>query len=431
MDRISQLPDELLLKILALLPSMKDVVDTMLLSKRWQFLWMMVPTIKYNDTLDRYSKHKYGSFSLFVDKSFSKHEAPIIETLLFKLDHISGCGNIQAWMRSADKRCVRELIIQIDTLTFKKPVSLPWSLFSGGCRMLVTLKLTNAVLVDDFTSQISFPSLKTLSLESMKYPSGEFVKKLLSNCHVLENLVVEQCHVDSVNIFTVIVPCLKSLVMKTLNTRVGNDAQGFVIDAPSLEKFNILHSSGFCIFENDMTKVVDANLVVVNWKLWKKLGSIASFKRLYLCVPSSKDVYTARSVFTSLVHLKICTCETEWVNLLMRVLGDSPNLRALKLDQCHPLRSYEPRPCWNPSWNEPSSVPECLLSNLETFEWVTYEGAEEEIEVVAFVFRSAKYLKKAAINIHSKTNDTDKKLEVIKELFSSSRGSPACVLELR
>ncbi|CAF1698818.1 BnaC03g13640D [Brassica napus] len=229
MDRISQLPDELLLKILALLPSMKDVVDTMLLSKRWQFLWMMVPTIKYNDTLDSYSKHKYGSFSLFVDKSFSKHEAPIIETLLFKLDHISGCGNIQAWMRSADKRCVRELIIQIDTLTFKKPVSLPWSLFSGGCRMLVTLKLTNAVLVDDFTSPISFPSLKTLSLESMKYPSGEFVKKLLSNCHVLENLVVEQCHVDSVNIFTVIVPCLKSLVMKTLNTRVGNDAQGFVI----------------------------------------------------------------------------------------------------------------------------------------------------------------------------------------------------------
>ena len=101
------------------------------------------------------------------------------------------------------------------------------------------------------------------------------------------------------------------------------------------------------------------------------------------------------------------------------------------LYQCHPLRSYEPRPCWNPSWNEPSSVPESLLSNLETFEWVTYEGAEEEIEVVAFVFRSAKYLKKAAINIHSKTNDTDKKLEVIKELFSSSRGSPACVLELR
>ena len=48
-----------------------------------------------------------------------------------------------------------------------------------------------------------------------------------------------------------------------------------------------------------------------------------------------QDVYPAGSVFTSLVHFKICTCETEWVNLLMRVLRDSPNLRSLKLQQVH------------------------------------------------------------------------------------------------
>lgn len=135
-------------------------------------------------------------------------------------------------MRCADKRCVRELTIQVDTFTDKDSVLLPWSLYSGGCRMLVTLNLSNAVLVDDFTSPISFPSLETLSLKSMKYPSGEFVKNLLSNCHVLEDLVVEQCQADNVNIFTVIVPSLKSLVMKTLDNRVGNDTQGFVIDAP-------------------------------------------------------------------------------------------------------------------------------------------------------------------------------------------------------
>ncbi|CDY11935.1 BnaC03g13610D [Brassica napus] len=102
MDRISQLPDELLLKILAMLPTMKDVVDTMLLSKRWQFLWMMVPRIKYNDT---YKNPKYGSFSLFVDRSFFRHEAPVIEALHFKLGSICGSEDIQAWMRAADKRC--------------------------------------------------------------------------------------------------------------------------------------------------------------------------------------------------------------------------------------------------------------------------------------------------------------------------------------
>ncbi|CAG7880008.1 unnamed protein product [Brassica rapa] len=421
MDRISQLPDELLLKILAMLPTMKDVVDTMLLSKRWQLLWMMVPRIKYKDT---YKNPKYGSFSLFVDRSFFRHEAPVIEALHFKLGSICGSEDIQAWMRSADKRCcVRELTIKIYTDT--DSVLLPWSLYRGGCSMLVTLNIRNAVLVDDLEQPISFPFLRTLSLESMKYPSGEFVKKLLSNCHVLENLVVEQCEADNATIFTVIVPSLKSLVLKTLENKLGNDAHGFVIDAPSLENFDIFHFSGFCTFESNMSKIVEAKLVLNTWKLWKKLGSIASFKRLYLCLPSLNviykficDMYPAGSVFSSLVHLKICTCETEWVNVLMCVLKDSPSLRALKLHQCHFLRSKEPRPCWNPAWNEPSSVPECLLSSIETFEWVKYEGAEEEKEVVAFVFRSAKCLKKATINFHSKTNDTDKKLEVIKELFS-------------
>ncbi|KAF8099864.1 hypothetical protein N665_0236s0025 [Sinapis alba] len=428
MDKISQLPDELLLKILAMLPTMKDVVDTMLLSKRWQFLWMMVPRLVYNDN---YKNPKYGSFSLFVDRSFFRHEAPIIEALHFKFGSICSSEDIQAWMRSADKRCVRELTIQIDTFNDEDPVILPWSLYSGGCSMLVTLKICNAILVDDLDSPIHFPFLRTLSLESIKYPSGEFVKKLLSNCHVLENLVVEQCEADNVTIFTVVVPSLKSLVLETLENTLGTDDHGFVIDAPSLENFDIFHFSGFCTFENNMSKIVEAKLVLSTWKLWKKLSSIASFKRLYLCLPFFKDMYPAGSVFSSLVRLKICTCETEWVNLLMRVLKDSPKLRALKLHQCHFLRSNELRPCWNPAWNEPSSVPECLISSLETFKWVKYEGAEEEKEVVAFVFRSAKCLKKATINFHSKTNDTDKKLEVIKELFSSSRRSPACQLEFR
>ncbi|CAL9243779.1 unnamed protein product [Arabidopsis halleri] len=37
---------------------------------------------------------------------------------------------------------------------------------------VVTLKLSNAVLVDDVTCHISFPSLEKLSLESIKYRRG-------------------------------------------------------------------------------------------------------------------------------------------------------------------------------------------------------------------------------------------------------------------
>ena len=46
-----------------------------------------------------------------------------------------------------------------------------------------------------------------------------------------------------------------------------------------------------------------------------------------------QDLYPDDTLFHRLVHLTLCTCETEWLNLLMRLLNDSPNLRFLKLQQ--------------------------------------------------------------------------------------------------
>ncbi|CAN6895341.1 unnamed protein product [Brassica oleracea] len=50
-DRISSLPEELLVTILLLVP-IKNAVATMILSKRWRYIWMMLPRIDYNETND-------------------------------------------------------------------------------------------------------------------------------------------------------------------------------------------------------------------------------------------------------------------------------------------------------------------------------------------------------------------------------------------
>lgn len=175
MDRISQLHDELLLGILSLLPNTKDVVATIVLSKRWRYLWMMVPRLVYDDS---YPKIDYERFSTFVDRSLILHKAPVIETLHFKLGHI--CGSGDTLIRAAEKCCVRQLIIEVDTSSNSEtPVVLPRSFYNGGCRMLATLKLTNAVLVD-VSTPISFPSLRKLVLKSVTYPGDEFFSKLLA-----------------------------------------------------------------------------------------------------------------------------------------------------------------------------------------------------------------------------------------------------------
>ncbi|CAN7006117.1 unnamed protein product [Brassica rapa subsp. trilocularis] len=415
MDLISKLPEALLLSILSLLPA-QDVASTMLLSKRWRFLWTSVPRLEYDDS---YQSIEYGRFSRFVDRFLFLHEAPVIETLHFKLGKTCGGEDIRVWIRAADKFCVRELIFEIDSSSNDSPpILLPSSLYTG-CRMLVTLKL-NKVILEDTSSSIAFPSLKTLSLVSVEYPGDEFVSSLLSSCPVLEDLHVEQRPYDNVTIFTVRVPSLKSLVLSIIMGKGFSVIDGFVIDTPSLEWLDIVdYRNAFCIIENDMPKIMTARFDVNYKHPGEILRYITSVKRLYLCLLlTSENVYPSGSIFYCLVHLKICTCMTKWLNLLMCMLRDSPKLKSLKLEQCHILQA------WRPCWKEPNSVPECLLSSLEALEWVGYEGTEEEKEVVAFILRSANCLEK--VSICSNSTDPCKKLELVKELLFLSRCSSTC-----
>ncbi|KAG7606294.1 putative F-box domain, FBD domain, leucine-rich repeat domain superfamily [Arabidopsis thaliana] len=419
MDSISQLPDALLLGVLSLLPA-KDVVATMILSKRWQFLWMFVPKLIYDDN---YQNIEFERLSRFVYRSLLLHEAPVIETLHFIIRPKSNVVDIGVWTRTAVKRCVRELIIEMDcSSSSTAPVMLPRSLYSG-CSILVKLKLKKVVLVD-VTSPFSFPSLKELSLKSVKYPDEEFVQSLLSNCPVLESLVVKQCPNDNATIFTVKNSSLKSLVLENQDLRYNDIGAGYVIDAPSLEKFKIrdLHEDRFCVIENEMPNIVEADIDVAYGHPGKILSSITSVKHLTLCITSSKDAYPVGLAFCSLVYLEIWTLDTEWsndLNLLMCVLRDSPNLRALKLEQ---LDCDGDRSCWM----EPSSAPECVIWSLETLELVDYEGAEEEKKVIAFILRNANCLKKATISTES--TDPNKRLEMLKELELFPRRSPNCQL---
>lgn len=52
-------------------------------------------------------------------------------------------------------------------------------------------------------------------------------------------------------LFTVRVPSLKRLVLHTSENRDRDDSDGFVINAPCLEYFNIIdHKGGFCVIDS-------------------------------------------------------------------------------------------------------------------------------------------------------------------------------------
>ncbi|CAF2097613.1 unnamed protein product [Brassica napus] len=79
MDNLSRLPDELLVRILSLVPT-KVVVSTSILSKRWMFLWMSLPKLEFVDRDESLLVLKN-----FINKNLPLHRAPVIQSFLLSL----------------------------------------------------------------------------------------------------------------------------------------------------------------------------------------------------------------------------------------------------------------------------------------------------------------------------------------------------------
>ncbi|CAA7042378.1 unnamed protein product [Microthlaspi erraticum] len=416
-DRISNLPEALLLQILSLLPT-KDVVATSVLSKQWRSLWKMVPTL-YFDYDSNQSKHE--TFSEIVSRLLLSHKAPFLESLHTNLNP-DGCDamDIGMWIGIAYAHHVRELILNIEyASSFKFPRSL------YNCETLETLILTGWVLVD-VPSPARLKSLRTLHLYYVEYKDDTSVLNLLSGCPKLENLVVQRgLGLMDVEIFSIAVPSLQRLTIYDDND--WQEFGGYLIKAPCLKYLNIIwmHGLQLCLIE-DAPELVEARIINVSNVMSENImGSLTSAKRLCLELSPLKITFPTGIIFYRLVYLELRTCRAEWWNLLVLMLNASPQLQVLKL-----ISQY-----WSETekdggkWSQPENVPECLLLHLQTFLWKGYKQLlKEEKEVAKYILRNANHLKKA---IFSTIPDEDSSIlvqEVGKELESVVRASNSCEL---
>ncbi|ESQ42791.1 hypothetical protein EUTSA_v10013624mg [Eutrema salsugineum] len=425
MDRISHLPDETILKILSFLRT-KDVMQTMLLSKRWKPLWTMVPRLEFDESThfpDPMYLHwgapdpDYGIFWRFVDRSLMSREGQVLQSMHLRLNRNFTHGDIEICVGTAVKRGLIELKLEYGSSYYGRNF-LPKSLYT--CATLVVLKLENCIL--DVPDLVCLRSLKTLSLKSMDYSkAANALVRLLHDCPVLEDLFLHQTlYPTDESGFKIVVPSLKRLSLVSKSQAYG--ITGLVIDAPSLKYMHIVDRSGSLSFSESINtnEVVKANIDVILKCPEKLLHSLASAAHIRLCLSASEVVYPDGSCFHRLKHLEVCTCKSEWLDLFMHLLQDSPSLKVIKINQCHPATN--PRP----QWNQPVSVPRCLSSNLETFEWIKYEGTQDEKELSTYILKTAACLKKASFT--AKSNDLKEKLQMLQELALSRRVLTTCEL---
>lgn len=187
-DRISELPEALLLQILSLLPT-KDVVATSVLSKRWKTLWKIVPNLEfiYNEKNNRTSNSDLERFSDNVSRCLLTHQAPVIQSFHLNISSYNeGIIDIGLLVGIACGLRVRKLVLEVyfDVYSFTFPRNLFYS------ETLETLELRASIYLK-LPSRVRLKSLKTLHLYDVKYHDAKSVRNLLSGCANLENLVVD------------------------------------------------------------------------------------------------------------------------------------------------------------------------------------------------------------------------------------------------
>ncbi|CAA7025388.1 unnamed protein product [Microthlaspi erraticum] len=409
MDIISQLSDDLLLRILSFVPT-KDVVATSLLSKRWRYLWKLVPQLEYDD-----SNHigDYKIFSQYVYRSLLANKAPVVEYFHLNLGMDCPVIDISLWIDTAVSRRVRELEIDIRSCQ-EVCFTLPSSVYTS--ETLETLTLVSFVLLN-VPVNVSLPSLTSLILENVDYADDQTLPRLLSGCPNLEELFVQRHDSDETMDATVVVPSLQRLTM--LETHSGTRGR-YVIDVPSLKYLSITENVvyNFRQIEN-MPELEEADLDITHGVTQRFLRALTSVRRLSLSVSLSEVMNPSGMIFNQLVHLELNTYAQGWWDLLTHMLQDSPKLKTLKLISKHISGGSGKN---NPNgWKPPSSVPECLLGSLEDFVWNGYQGRQGDRGIATYVIENAACLKTATF--FPKSTDVGKKYKMLKELASIAAAS--------
>ncbi|CAA7017387.1 unnamed protein product [Microthlaspi erraticum] len=347
-DKISALPDDLLVHIL-LFVSTEDAVRTMILSKRWRFVWTMLPKLWYPEINDdnthkiftsglfgRFLGRLFGkqrSIWRFVEESLQLHKAPILELLAIELGPRCPVNvDVEKWIVDAVDRRVRELGLVLNWSS--KPTSLPTSLYT--CDTLVKLYLSYKILVD-VPSPVCLPSLKTLFLQHVVYKDEDSLVRLLSNCPVLTQLGVDRHHHDNLRNFTIKVPYLEYLLYDYVELgEVDNQVIGgsLVIDSPALKIISLRDFSEDSCSLEDRPRLEKASINVYQDLDAKFMRSLSSVVYLELGLSVATVAWCNAINFSQLTECKLALLyDFDWLDSLMMFLHKTPKLKVLFIDQ--------------------------------------------------------------------------------------------------
>lgn len=175
-DRLSSLPDSILIHIFSFLPT-KQFIKSASFSKRFQFLWFSASSLIFN-----FNKDSLRSvyFMDFVATTLMFHNAPKIKKFSMTMNRYWTCRLnhvtiVNSWIRFAMMKSVQELWIQLSGTIY----TLPKQLYMNDRVRILSFKGCGYNLP---TSKISWGSLERLTITGCESITKQMIRRILDGC---------------------------------------------------------------------------------------------------------------------------------------------------------------------------------------------------------------------------------------------------------
>ena len=234
-DRMWYLPDDILIRILSLLPT-KEIARTSLLSKAWRKLtpFSSLSVLMFRSPDFFHSRRKNFDVSSFInaiDSSLRLRQKDVSLARLRLRLHLDDIKSlIDSWIDAALERKVKELDLYLQPRFVAEPYDLPAKIFSATTITVLSLEQCRL----EICGAIDLPALRKLCLRQIQCDE-QAIRQLISSCPLIEDLNIASCgglqklHVSGLaNLHRLQVTCCY-------------DLRRIEIDAPSLQHLLYRH----------------------------------------------------------------------------------------------------------------------------------------------------------------------------------------------
>ncbi|KAH6816623.1 hypothetical protein C2S51_021443 [Perilla frutescens var. frutescens] len=432
-DRLSELPDALILKIISSL-DMRDVVGTTLLSKRWNNLWTTIPCLCYvNYDISRDNEEEIRNF---ISQALLLWKGSRVQK--FKIHF---CGDIDEsfyrdmnwWLGFVTEKKVEELYLCLvcdDGL-----INLPHFLYE--CSSIRKLSLVECGL--HICGDVHWDQLKSLTIECYSVPE-DVINRLLVGAPQLEIFELS-INASSNGSFTIRSRSLKKLSIKKNLYWIREFDQSWdamlTIWTPNLETLVISGAAyGKCLLMDvssltDMTLDFDDLWVMVPGETLRQF--LPTFQRVEKLTLSSrcfemlgfmKGKYSF-SPFSNVKLLRV-TCDLIKSNQIVGLLEIFPQLKMLDICQRRTIHS-----AMNPGepFNSEVDTIKSLMMQLRIVEIGWYKYEKSIFEFIEFFLEHATMIEKMLIQNRGGTNvELDDMILAAEKLLSLQKSFPTVEL---